>query len=360
MPEKQVLDLDLEDLPDVPAHPVGSSGSTRDVIVLNHADLDVEPAIAPINTLTQSVHGFNPVSPRIRGFSSNLSQNIIAGLAGGGLGFLLGELMEWNKHFRDYNQLLLHVMFFCGVIGSSIGLALGTAEGIGAKVKDKAIHGALLGVAIGFVGGCIGGFTGQLLYTFGHGGINGISPEQILIRAVAWMIVGGFTGLGQGIAVGSKRKILNALFGGLAGGFVGGAFFDVTANMFQTDWISRMVAITLLGACTGLAIGLVEQISKQAWLRIQQGPLAGKEFIIYHQVTRLGSSYKCEITIIKDESAQPFHAEISQSGSNYIIKNLPGNTTMVNGRPVNQQRLRNNDIINIGNTVLVFNEKNIK
>ena len=62
---------------------------------------------------------------------------------------------------------------------------------------------------------------------------------------------------------------------------------------------------------SGLFVGLVESLTKDAWLLMIVGPLKGKQFIVYKNPTRIGSSPKCEIYLFKDPAIDPFHATIN-------------------------------------------------
>jgi hypothetical protein len=180
--------------------------------------------------------------------------------------------------------------------------------------------------------------------------------------------VGLFVGLGQGAVVRAKRKMVNGLIGGLLGGLAGGLLFDPLAQAIAFaarltggtvgGEVSRLVAIVVMGAACGTAIGLVEQVRKEAWLRIVEGPLTGKQFIVYRSPTIIGASPKCDITLALDKFVAPQHASISHQGTRYLLGDLNSPTgTRVNGRPVRTHLLRSGDRIGIGQTTLLFAER---
>jgi len=115
------------------------------------------------------------------------------------------------------------------------------------------------------------------------------------------------------------------------------------------------------GKCglSGAAIGVIEQLRKQAWLAVVGGPLTGKQFIIYNQVTTIGSSPKCDIALLKDPRIAAQHCVIEVAGSAYQLRDL-GAGTAVNGRPVQRHPLRAGDVIQIGSTALEYNDRAIQ
>ena len=118
---------------------------------------------------------------------------------------------------------------------------------------------------------------------------------------------------------------------------------------------SRAVGFLTIGCLVGLFVGLVEGWTKTAWLLMRKGPLAGKQFILFKDVTVLGSSPKADIYLFKDDAIEPRHALISNRGGRFEIEdcNTPDGT-YVNGIPVTRHVLQPGDQIVLGKTVLEF------
>ena len=93
-------------------------------------------------------------------------------------------------------------------------------------------------------------------------------------------------GLGQGIALRSKRLLAYGFFGGIIGGLLGGLLFDpidlilLGVDKPSAHW-SRLIGLAVIGASVGAMIGVVELLARDAWLRMVKGPLAGKEFLLF-------------------------------------------------------------------------------
>ena len=120
---------------------------------------------------------------------------------------------------------------------------------------------------------------------------------QITGRSIAWALAGMAAGLGQGLALRSKRLVLYGFLGGLIGGLLGGLFFDpIDFIIFGHDnpsahW-SRLTGFAIIGLSVGVMIGVVELLARDMWLRMVEGPLAGKEFLFYKDTMSIGSSPK--------------------------------------------------------------------
>src|SRR5207302_3036392 len=121
--------------------------------------------------------------------------------------------------------------------------------------------------------------------------------------------------------------------------------------------VARLLGLVVVGIAIGAAIGLVEIARRQAWLRVIAGGMSGKEFIVYHQQTNVGSSPKCEITLIKDPGIQPVHFAISEQGNRRLLSSYQGAQTLINGTPVTQHWLRDGDTIQVGSSALQYGER---
>jgi proteasome lid subunit RPN8/RPN11 len=187
---------------------------------------------------------------------------------------------------------------------------------------------------------------------------------QIFARTIGWAILGLFLAIAPGVVLLNMKRLAIGLAGGFIGGFVGGILFDAIAiitpeqDFVEGAFLSRLVAITAIGAIAGLGTGLIELAAKTGWLRVVEGLIAGKQFVIYKNPTYLGSSPQCEIYLFKDPQVSPQHACIHAMPGGYDLEDLQSQTgTRVNGRTISRTRLRNGDRIQIGSTTLLFQEK---
>ena len=251
-------------------------------------------------------------------------------------------------------------------IAAMVGLFIGAADGIMCRLPRRILLAGAVGMIFGFVGGFLSGdVLAELVYSVltrfaqKHAGTVAFSL-QTAGRGLAWALAGMAMGLGQGIALRSKRLLLYGFLGGLIGGLLGGLLFDPIDQLLlgadkPSASVSRWVGFGVIGAVVGLMIGIVERLARDAWLRMVEGPLAGKEFLVFKDVMRMGSSPRSEIYLFNDPAIAASHAVIRATGDIYEIENTcRENPARLNGRPVNRARLRHGDRISLGRTSFVF------
>jgi hypothetical protein len=261
------------------------------------------------------------------------------------------------------------------LVGGFIGLAIGAIDGIVCRLLRR----ALIGGAIGFVVGFIGGFISNVLANLAYAPLTQLAMRQegnsvgmlstfgFLLqmggRSLAWGLAGITMGLGQGIALRSRRLFIYGLIGGVIGGVLGGTAFDpvdmiLLGGLKPSSHISRMVGIALVGLSVGAMIGIVELLARDAWLRMTAGPLAGKEFLIFKDVMNIGSSPRSDIYLFNDPEVAELHATIRAVGDECEIENQNDYPpVLLNGRALKRSRLRHSDEIRIGRTVLVYEKR---
>lgn len=271
-------------------------------------------------------------------------------------------------------DLLLALMVF-PIIAAMVGLFVAAADGLLSRAFRRAAVCALVGLACGLALGLAASVVAHITYGLTQGLVAGIDAEaprsvlgflaQMLSRGLVWGIAGLTMGLGQGIALRSKRMVVNGLLGGLVGGLLGGLLFDPIGELLQRGSeqfvggeLSRAIGFTVIGLATGLMIGVVELLARDAWLKMLVGPLAGKEFVLFKNPTVVGSSPKADIYLFKDPEVEPAHALLHAVGDGYEVEDRTGaGRTFLNGRPVRRAHLEHGDQVRIGRTVLSFGIK---
>lgn len=249
-----------------------------------------------------------------------------------------------------------------------IGLAIGAVDGFICRAFRRALIGGGVGLFIGLIGGFFSIIFAGLVFTLLISlalNANIFSTLGFLFlviaRALAWGIAGITMGLGYGISLRSKRLILYGFIGGIVGGILGGMFFDplgkLIGNIFSGHW-SRLIGLAIIGASVGVAIGVVELVSREAWLRMTEGPLAGKEFMIFKNIMKMGSSPRNEIYLFNDPQVKDIHARLLMVGDEYDIESQDTmKPVLVNNRPVKLVRLHNGDRITMGKTSFIFEKR---
>jgi hypothetical protein len=279
------------------------------------------------------------------------------------------------RNLRTRRRLVGYLVF--PILAAFVGLFVGAADGLLSRALRRSAVCGLVGLGIGLAAGLVASLVAHIVYALGQQFVSSLQDGdgdpttlsflvQMIARGLAWSMAGAAMGLGQGVALRSKKLALNGLLGGMVGALFGGLLFDpidllVHRNQFGGGGeASRAVGFVVIGAVTGLMIGIVELMARDAWLKMLTGPLAGKEFVLYKNPTLVGSSPKSDIYLFKDAEVEPTHAQIRTSGEGYELEDRgSASGTFVNGRRVGRKRLENGDQIRIGATVLNFTEREV-
>jgi len=295
--------------------------------------------------------------------------------------FLAWAIIEPMIHRSKTSEEGIGLLLLFPVTSALIGFTVGLVEGIMSRNFTKALKCGLIGLGVGLAWGAIGTIIANIVFGTLLGVGAGLFPPQkgpegkivlgggllfmlMVARSVAWTVVGGGMGLGQGVALASKKMILNGIVGGVLGGFIGGLLFDpigVIVDKFSpgaSGAISRSVGLCVIGILVGMFLGIVESLSKQAWFIMKSGMLRGKQFIVYTNPMVIGSSPKCDIYLFKDPAVEPRHAEVKQLGSKFEVHDLKSSQgVFVNGTRVESKILEKGDIVVIGESILEFDQK---
>lgn len=235
---------------------------------------------------------------------------------------------------------------------------------------DAAMQRFAMAVIPAFAVGFIAGYMAQALFTeitqsifedaFRNGElVTGKELELYLARMAGWGIFGAGTGLAVGLVDRSQARSINGAIGGAIGGAVGGLVFHYAVTESENEAFSRLLGLLAVGLLIALAVRMVETARREAWLSIVGGGMAGKEFIIYHPLTRIGSSPDCEIYLLKDPGVTKLHAQIEDRGSQRVLTAAAGAATFVNQTPVSTHVLRHGDQVQLGNTVIAYSERTL-
>ncbi len=182
-------------------------------------------------------------------------------------------------------------------------------------------------------------------------------------RSAAWACIGAATGIGMNLVRSTRQQLRNSVIGGALGGALGGLFFDpidrfARSSLFAGAAASRLVGLLAVAVAVGVLVALVERLSRDAWLRVRTGPLAGKSFILYKTPTLVGSASSSDVYLYKDAEIDPAHASIHRVGTTYELEDMGSRMgTTVGGSRVRRRRLVSGDQIVIGSTILDFEER---
>ncbi len=240
------------------------------------------------------------------------------------------------------------------------GVAIGGAVGFFLNGSGPARDGAWLkagrdstwGVLTGSAGGAVGLVVGEWVLGQFQGGLLG--------RSASWAILGLGLGLGQGLATRSRQRLAHGLIGGGLGGSAGGFLFEaMRKGMGDRYDLGQGVGIVLLGAGLGLALSLVEQVLRRAWVRVLKGRQEGRSYLLGGPRSALGLDEHAAVGLFGDPEIARQHAEIVRVGRDFVLHNLdPKGRTKVNGLAVSGPRaLLDGDRIELGQTLLLFRRR---
>ncbi len=283
-------------------------------------------------------------------------------------GKALVPLREQDSSSRTAGFLLF------SAIAAMIGLGIGAADGIVCRLPRRAILGGVIGLLVGAVGALFTSVVSNVIYAplSDLAAIQMMSNSsawqafgfllQMIGRMLAWAFAGMAMGLGQGIALRSKRLLTYGFLGGTIGGLLGGLLFDPLDMIIGHARVgadaSRAVGLIVIGCAVGAMIGVVELLTRDAWLRMTEGPLAGKEFLIFRDTMNIGASPKSEIYLFNDPAVAPTHATLRVIGDETEIAARDHvHPLIVNQNQVANARLRHGDRITIGATSFIFEQR---
>ena len=342
----------------------------NDLIVINKHDLNTDYVKNRINEERESKRDLNK-SERIPVQSSLLLNPVfytaVSGLISAFVGWSLIEPLVFDGGVKHGGMLGLMVIVVIMFLSASISSIDSLMSGNIIKTFKTAAIGLGVGLLWGFAGNLIAGTFMLVVQLLIRNSMAGPATEMTYIvismmtRAPAWAFLGMGAGAIPGLANSSKKIAFNGMIGGMIGGFIGGFIFDPIGHFVhsETGAISRGIGFAALSTFIGFFVGLVENMAKDVWVTMNSGPLRGKQFVIYHNPTLIGSSPKSDIYIFKDPNVMPTHAKIQRKGSKYeIIDDSRGVGVYVNSEKINGSKiLENNDTIIVGQSILEFQQK---
>jgi len=296
-------------------------------------------------------------------------------LAGAAAGLLTGLLTEPSapKVINDPNWALWQGKVFL-ILGALLGGVVGALDGMskgGAVWTWRSLGlGALLGaVGINLGAGIGGGLANGI---FGSEWLmTGALPVRMMARTLFFLGIGTFIGAGIGASSLNVRKLIQGAIGGLVGGAIGGVLFDPIGEILgrtilaargqlqgEVGGPSRMVSWIVLGAMIALMIGIVELVTRKAWLRHEVGRNEGKDWPLDAAQNFIGRGETCHVILRNDPQIAPVHASITKQGKHFVISDAGTPVgTYVNGHRIGQASLQPGDVIQIGSFALRFNVK---
>ena len=307
--------------------------------------------------------------------------NLLAGGLAGVLAWTLTDLTGWFTDIFQPHRLVRSGLFgdpkfllYGALFGLLLGLMLAVVDTLSIESKRRLIQTLAAGAGIGALGGWVGLSVGQGLFgvIVGTGSVEITSPGRFFVlliaRALGYAFIGGTVGAAQGIVSRSPLIARQGALGGLIGGFFGGSAFEILNGLEFPASLSRLIALVAVGALAGFFVGVVQNLFKQAWIRVVLGKNEGKEYLISKPITTIGRGELSDIGLYGDANIAPTHIAIEALAAQnrhrlrFVGEGGKRGTTykppLVNGQPVaNEMWLADGDTIQLGRRTLLFHEK---
>ncbi len=258
------------------------------------------------------------------------------------------------------------------LLGALVGGFVGGLDGL---TKGGAVwiwRGIVLGALFGMIGSTLGsGLGGSLANGLLGSSWTIVGHAQIIGRVLVFAFMGVFVGAAIGASSLNPRKALQGAIGGLVGGAISGVLFDIIGAIIgpviltmrhQTEGEvggpSRIVGWIVLGGMVALMIGLVDRLTRSAWLRADYGRNEFKEWPLDAAQNFIGRGETCHVILRGDPQVAPVHASIARQGGHFVLSDAGTPLgTLVNGHRVGQVSLNPGDVIGIGGAALRFMTK---
>ena len=292
-----------------------------------------------------------------------LTFKALAGLAGGAVGWLPVEIASHGHTITESESTWTLVGGFVSmsILAGLIGGAILAAEGKPLELTRTVRRNFLMGFVVCAILAIPENYYSDLAFTaiLSAGGWGVGQPGSMLYlilgRLVGWTLMGLMLGVGVGLASLSPKNIVKGAAGGWVGGFVGGVSFDLVGTLSNTGLFSRLIGLSLIGLMIGLFIGLVQELTKSAWLVSEAGRLKGRQFRLEGATAMIGRAEENAVGLFGDPGVQPRHAIIERRSTGYALKNLAVQEgTFVNGQRIETAELNDGDRIRISNYELSF------
>jgi pSer/pThr/pTyr-binding forkhead associated (FHA) protein len=287
----------------------------------------------------------------------------LAGLAGGAAGWLPVELASHGHTITESESTwtlvggFISMSILAGLIGGAILAAEGKTLELTRAVRRRFLIGFVVCAILAIPENYYSDLAFTAILSAGGWGVGqpGSMFYLILGRLVGWTLMGLMLGVGVGLASLSPRNIVKGAAGGWVGGFVGGVSFDLVGTLSNTGLFSRLIGLSLIGLMIGLFIGLVQELTKSAWVVSEAGRIKGRQFRLEGTTAMIGRAEENAVGLFGDPAVQPRHAVIERRATGYALKNLAVQEgTFVNGQRIETAEIHDGDRIRIGNYELSF------
>ncbi|MGO9268310.1 MAG: FHA domain-containing protein [Candidatus Binataceae bacterium] len=292
----------------------------------------------------------------------------LAGLIGGAIGWMPVELASNGHSLTDVETTwsmitgYASMAILAGMIGGMVTAAAGQRFAWTPAVKKLFIRGFVICFLVAIPETYASNLFFSAIIQAGGWSLGHPGSEVYLVfaRLVGWSLMGVLLGAGVGAASLAIPNVLKGALGGLIGGLVGGLGFDLIGSLTQTGLLPRLIGLSAIGLAIGFFIGLVQELTKTAWIAVEAGRLKGRQYRIEGSTISVGRAEENRVGLFGDPAVQPRHAVIERQGDRYMVRNLAVQAgTFVNGERIETAELREGDRLRIGDYELSFHVRTL-
>ncbi len=285
-------------------------------------------------------------------FSPTLTRIFLAALAGAGgglLSFFGGEIVAASSGMNEQSiDGLLELLLGSALWSGVVGLIIGAAILIFDNFQS------LRGQWHRDVWRAVPLFFGLSFLGGVAGQLAYFVIQNSLTRGIGWSLMGAGTGIGIGILRRDSAQAGRGALGGALGGFIGGFIFDGLSQISSAGngSFSRFVGQILMGALIALLMRVVQEALKDAWLLgVSTGPYEGKEYPLNTARVTVGREESSNIALFRErEIPAQIGALVFQNGG-WRWQGLP---IIINGAAQSDAPLTPGDTLQFGSNHFRF------
>ena len=244
-------------------------------------------------------------------------------------------------------------------------------------IPEGILVGALVGIGFGFIlpfgnqnvrnsprktrntvltSAFINAFFGIVLFSGSDLIVSEMSGvTKILFSIQKWVALGLVLSLTFSLYEKRFSCKIRAVLGGILTGLIAGMMIEIFIHYWKLDSILLLIPYCIFGILMINTIVHFGRASKQAWLKTLNGNLSGIEFILTETVHYIGSQPSDDINLLDYKDINRTHAKVIMCDGEFsLLDNDPFARTYINFRPVQEQQLKNGDILKIGSALLQF------
>lgn len=245
-------------------------------------------------------------------------------------------------------------------LGCAFGAIFGSIEGIVVSSRSKAVKGLLFGAIAGLASGTCGVIAGQS-FVFSAG--QGLSESSGALAKVAlyaingagWTIIAVFVATIEGFRSRSPRKIAVGLVGGAIGGLIGGTTLQFFLSSQPGNQYALLAGLCLFGLSLSICYALFENGFSFGSIKLLNGPLRGKEYLITKSRMTVGKNHSSDIVLDGYRDVADAHARITVKKGRIVLSSISKDAAIrVNDEKTMESALRREDVFSIGSAKFMY------